>query len=102
MKIILLSVGCALLEADRFPFCKDAASDYLQVCIFYGCSKQLVTEAMKGQELFINRKANVYLSALLFSPLFYPLSKNKAHCSQGVEFEVAAVCLADSFPKSRA
>lgn len=76
------------------------ARDYLQVSISYGCSKQLVTEAMKGQELCINRKANVYLSVLLSSPFFYPLSKNKVHCSQGVEFEVAAVCLADSFPKS--
>lgn len=78
------------------------ASDYLQVYIFYGCSKQLVTEVMMGQGLCINRKADVYLSALLSSPLFYPLSKNKVHCSPGVEFEVAAVCLADSFPKNRA
>lgn len=78
------------------------AREYLQVYIFDGCSKQLVTKALKGQGLCINRKANVYLSALLSSPLFYPLSKNKAHCSQRVEFEVAAVCLADSFPKRRA
>ena len=77
------------------------ANDYLQVYIFYSCSKQLVAEVMKGPGLCINRKANVYLSALLSSPLFYPLSKNKVHCSRGVEFEVAAVCLADSFPKSR-
>lgn len=97
-----MAVGCAILEADLLLSAGMRASDYLQVCIAYGCCKQLVTEVMMGQGLCINRKANVYLSALLSSPLFYPLSKNKVHCSQGVEFEVAAVCLADSFPKSRA